>query len=181
MKRPVYLVLTILACMCMTFCNPKTEEKAMVVDNGPAMKARYTAVNTSFNTGNVDGIDTLLSANSVDYAEDTSMHLPKGPAGLKAMVAMFREGSPDLKAEVTMMVTEGDLLMAYGKMSGTNTGPMMGMPPSNKPWSFDFMDAVRFDSDMKMSEHWGVYDQLKMMKDLGLIPPPPAADKKGKK
>lgn len=180
MKRPIYLSLIIVACMCLTLCNPRTEQKAMVVDNGPAMKARYSAVNTAFNTGNVDAIDTLLAANSVDYSEDTTMHLPKGPAGLKAMVGMVREGSPDLKSEIKMMVAEGDLLMVYGTMAGTNTGPMMGMPATNKPWSSDFTDIVRFGPDMKMTEHWGVYDQMKMMKDLGLMPPPPA-DKKGKK
>lgn len=181
MKRPVYLALTIVACICLTFCNPKKEEKAVVVDNGPAMKARFTAVLTAFNTGNVDGIDTLLAANSVDHSEDTAMHLPKGPAGLKAIVGMMREGSPDLKSEIKMMVAEGDLLMAYATFSGTNTGPMMGMPATNKPWSYDFADVIRFGSDMKMTEHWGVYDQMKMMKDLGLIPAPPPADKKGKK
>ena len=178
MKKLVYLAL---AAGFLTACTPKPKENT-VVDNGPAMKARFNVVNDAFNTGNTAAIDTILAESSVDHSEDTTMHLPKGPAGLKQMITMMRAGGPDLKSEIKMMVAEGDLLMVFGTMSGTNTGPMMGMPATNKAWSSDFADVVRFGSDLKMVEHWGVYDNLKLMKDLGLIPSgPPPGDKKAKK
>jgi len=178
MKKLVYLALAV---WLLPGCTPKPKESP-VVDNGPAMKARYTAVNESFNTGNAAGIDTLLAENAVDHSEDTAMHLPKGPAGLKKMIEMVREGETGFKSEIKKMVVEGDILMAFGTMSGTNTGPMMGMPATNKAWSYDFADVVRFGSDLKMVEHWGIYDQFKLMKDLGVIPSgPPPGDKKAKK
>jgi len=143
------------------------------------MKTRYTAINNAFNSGQTEAIDTLVSANSEDHTVDTSMHLPGGPAGLRKMIADMRAGSPDLKSEIRHLAVDGDILIAYGSMSGTNTGPMMGMPPTNKKWSGNFCDVVKFGSDMKMTDHWGVYDDLKIMKDRGLIPsmPPPAASK----
>jgi len=76
------------------------------------------------------------------------------------------------------MVAEGNLLMVYGTMSGTNTGPSMGMPATNKPWSADFTDVIKFGPDLKMTDHWGVNDNLKVMTDLGLLPAPAPADKK---
>lgn len=178
MKKLVYLAIF---AGFLTACTPNPTENK-VVDNGPAMKARFTAVNDCFNTGNTAALDTLLAADAVDHSEDTAMHLPKGPAGLKKMIEMAREGETGFKSEIKQMIVEGDMLMAYGRISGTNTGPMMGMPATNKAWSYDFADVVRFGPDLKMVEHWGVYDNLKLMKDLGLIPPgPPAGDKKAKK
>jgi predicted ester cyclase len=179
MKNLVFLAL---AAGLLTACAPKPKENP-VVDNGPAMKARYTAVNDCFNTGNTAAIDTILAENVIDHSEDTTMHLPKGPAGLKKLIAMYREGETGFKSEIKMMIAEGDVLMAYGTTSGTNTGPMMGMPATNKAWSADFVDIIRFGPDLKMVEHWGVFDQFKMMKDLGMIPSgsPPAKDKKARK
>jgi predicted ester cyclase len=72
------------------------------------------------------------------------------------------------------------MLMVYGTMSGTNSGPMMGMPATGKQYAYDFVDIVRFGDDMKMKEHWGVYDVLKMMTDLGMMGGPPQ-DPKAKK
>jgi predicted ester cyclase len=178
MKKLVYLAL---AAGFLTACTPKPKETPVVVDNGPAMKARFTAVNDCFNTGNTAAIDTLLAEDGIDHAEDTTMHLPKGPAGLKKMIDMVREGETGFKSEIKKMIVEGDMLMAYGTMSGTNTGPMMGMPATNKAWSYDFADVIRFGPDLKMVEHWGVYDHLKLLKDLGVIPSGPPKDKKGKK
>ncbi len=178
MKKLIYLAL---AAGFLYACAPKPVENP-VVDNGPAMKARYMAVNDAFNTGNTAAIDTILAETAIDHSEDTTLHLPKGPAGLKKMIEMYREGETGFKSEIKMMVVEGDILMAFGTTSGTNTGPMMGMPATNKAWSADFADIVKFGPDLKMVEHWGVFDQLKMMKDLGMIPSgPPPSDKKAKK
>jgi len=163
-------------------CNPTAGDKTESGERSADMKARFTVLNQAFNTGQTEAIDSLLSANSEDHTVDTAMHSPKGPAGLKQMIAEMRSGSPDLKSEIKHMAVDGDILIAYGTISGTNSGPMMGMPATNKKWSGNFCDVVKFGSDMKMTDHWGVYDDLKIMKDLGLIPsmPPPAAAVNGK-
>jgi predicted ester cyclase len=134
-----------------------------------AMKARYTILNDCFNSGNTAAIDTLLSPNSVDHTPDTSMHLPQGAAGLKQFIDMIRTGTPDLKSVISYMAVDSNILITYGTVSGTNTGPMMGMPATNKHWSADFADVIQFDASMKMTDHWGVFDQMKMMMDCGMM------------
>ena len=182
MKRFITVSAIALIGLWMYSCMPKAAETPTVVDNGPAMKARYTALITAMNAGQLDAMDTLLDMNVVDHMEDTSMHLAKGLAGAKQMMKMYLESSPDLKQDVKMVTTDGDILIAFGTMSGTNTGAMMGMAATNKAWSSDFCDVLRFGADMKMAEHWGLFDQLKMMKDLGMMPgEPQAMPKKGKK
>ncbi|MEZ5417097.1 MAG: hypothetical protein R2708_07125 [Vicinamibacterales bacterium] len=37
------------------------------------------------------------------------------------------------------------------------------------------IDIIRFDSDGRAREHWGIVDQLAMMQQLGAIPSEPPA------
>lgn len=66
----------------------------------------------------------------------------------------------------------GDTVLAYFTTTGTNSGPFMGKPATNKTISFEGVDIIRVKNG-KAVEHWGVYDNLKMMQQLGMMPPPP--------
>ena len=169
MKTFFYLAVLVGTSMCLNFCVQKKEEKP-ASDKSAAMKATFIVLNACYNTGNTEAVDTILSANSIEHPVDTTMTMPKGPGGLKQFIAMMRRGSPDLKTEIRMMAADGDLLWVYGMMSGTNTGDLMRRPATNKRWSSPYVDIVRFNSEIKIIEHWGVYDQFKMMRDLGTIP-----------
>ena len=48
----------------------------------------------------------------------------------------------------------------------------MGMPATNKKIDVEGVDIIRFKNG-KAVEHWGVYDNMKMMQQLGMMPPPP--------
>jgi predicted ester cyclase len=174
-KIPVFLVCA--ALIVLAACNGQMGNKSEPGNNDKAamMKERYRILDKCFSTGNTAAIDTLVIDNVIDHSEDTAMHLPKGKEGLKQLVAMMRQGTPDLTSDIKYMAVDGDILMVYGTMGGTNSGPMQGMPATNKKWSADYADVIRFDNNMKMAEHWGLYDQVKIMKDLGMMPPPPGA------
>ena len=174
MKNILTLMITVIAVLIMAGCN-QSSKMAGNNDKADQMKARFTALNDAFSTGNTAAIDTLLAADAEDHSADPSMNLPKGPAGLKQLIQMYRTSSPDMKSEIKFMAVNDDILIAYGTASGTNTGAMMGMPATGKSWSADFSDVVKFGSDMKMTDHWGVFDEVKMMKDCGMMPSMPMA------
>jgi len=58
---------------------------------------------------------------------------------------------------------------AYG------SGPFMGMPPTGKAIRVQLIDIIRFDDDGLAREHWGVFDAMKMMQQLGVVPDGPPA------
>ena len=87
---------------------------------------------------------------------------------------MFRSAFPDLRMEAHEMVGEDDLVCARGTMSGTHKGEFMGMPPSGKRFEVEGFDMVRI-RDGQMHEHWGVFDTMTMMQQLGAIPEQPPA------
>ncbi len=149
-------------------------------DNSAAHKAAMMKIYEAFNTGNVDSLDNYVAEDMMDHQMDTMITQKQGIAGLKETIGVMRGAFPDLKFTVKAMATSGDTLLSYIAFSGTNTGMMMGMPPTNKSFSIDGADVVIF-KDGKLAEHWGVEDDLGMMKQLGMMPPPPMDMKKDMK
>ena len=49
----------------------------------------------------------------------------------------------------------------------------MGMPPTAKSVDVQFIDIIRFGDDGLAHEHWGVFDLMAMMQQLGAIPDGP--------
>jgi predicted ester cyclase len=70
------------------------------------------------------------------------------------------------------MIAVGDRVATRFVAPGTQRGELMGIPPSGKPVTMTGMDLVRF-ANGKAVEHWGNGDDLGMMQQLGVIPPPP--------
>jgi predicted ester cyclase len=48
------------------------------------------------------------------------------------------------------------------------------MPATGESVSVQLIDIVRFGEDGLAREHWGVFDQMAIMTQLGAIPGPPA-------
>ena len=72
-------------------------------------------------------------------------------------------------ARADRIVAEEDSVAVYGKVSGTNTGPMMGTPPTGKRATFAYMDIYRIAGG-QVVESWHVEDIAGMLGQLGLMP-----------
>jgi predicted ester cyclase len=142
-----------------------------------SMKAAYTALSAAWDAGKVDEFDKYVSANSVDH---TMMHGQEaGLAGMKKMAAEMKVGFPDEKSTIDAMYADSNMLIARFTITGTNSGPMMGMPPTNKKIT-DVMgiEMMRWDNG-KFVEHWGLLDDHTMMSQLGLMPQHPMSTDSG--
>jgi predicted ester cyclase len=121
------------------------------------------------NAGRLDLCDRYLAADRVDYQD---YGLPPGSAdgheGFKKVLGTFCEAFPDLHLEIEFMIAEGDRLMGYISTTGTHTGPFMGIAPTGKSFKANGTDIFRFNDDGKVVTHWGVFDTLGMMRQLGI-------------
>jgi steroid delta-isomerase-like uncharacterized protein len=81
----------------------------------------------------------------------------------------WRTAMPDLKLTVVMMVTERDLVTVLWNAEGTNTGEGNGLPATGKKVQGRGITIWRIVNG-KIREEWSEFDQLRMMKQLGLIP-----------
>jgi predicted ester cyclase len=92
-----------------------------------------------------------------------------GRGALAQAIAMFRTGLPDLEVTVEREVAEGDLVVAYGLISGTHTGELMGIPPTGKRTSFAYVD-LHWVAGGGIVEFWHVEDIAGMLGQLGPLP-----------
>jgi steroid delta-isomerase-like uncharacterized protein len=115
---------------------------------------------------------------SESYVERTPM--PGGTAdkaGAIAMFTMMREQTPDMHIDVDDVIASGNKVVVHSTMTGTDTlGFMPGMPPTGKPFAMEAIDVFTFDDAGMNTEHYGVYDMMGTMGQLGLLPTPPGQD-----
>ena len=71
------------------------------------------------------------------------------------------------------MVAEGDSVISYNRISGTQTGEFMGVPATQQHFEISNADICRFTADGMIAEHWGVLDMVGLLRQLGVMPPAP--------
>ncbi|TFW29213.1 ester cyclase [Duganella callida] len=110
-----------------------------------------------------DFIDRTLPAGRVQGVE--------GP--LQAS-AFFRTAVPDLKAEATHIVPNGDMVSVRLHFSGHFTGKFGDVQGQGQTIDFQAFDLYHV-VDGRIAENWHLEDNLTLMQQLGLIPGPQSA------
>ena len=121
------------------------------------------------NEGDVSIVDELIAPDFFNHEAPPGRN--RGPESVRWLATMLRTAFPNLHFTIEELVAEGDTVVGRLTMSGTHEGPLMGMPPTGRSMRQDHMHFVRF-RDGKAIEHWGVRDDLGMMRQLGVIPEP---------
>ncbi len=122
-----------------------------------------------WNEKNLDAIDELIAAEQIDHSLPPG--LPAGREGAKTFIGMYLNAFPDTKMTIEDVVAEGDKVVTRWIATGTHTGELMGIPATGKQVTVTGLDINRY-SDGKSVEHWGQFDQMGMMQQLGVIPVP---------
>jgi steroid delta-isomerase-like uncharacterized protein len=125
-------------------------------------------VEALFNRGELDRVEEFVTDDFVNHeawpGEDP------GYEGFRLRLRRLREAIPDLRMEVHEALAEGDLVAYRATLSGTQTGPLQGIPPTGRRFSAQQMHFLRM-RDGRASEHWACRDDLGMLMQLGIIPP----------
>jgi len=117
--------------------------------------------------GRLDVIDELIAEDLVDHIEVPGLE-GSGRERYRANAQMVRTAFPDFRNPLDLIVAEGDIAVSYGRMVGTNTGEMMGMPPTGKAIDVPTFGMLRFRNGQAI-ERWGAHDNMEMMQQLGLL------------
>ncbi len=133
-------------------------------ENKALTKRFYEEVMNAHNLANVK---SYCTNDFIDHNPSPG-HTGKGLDDLTAQLNEMLTALPDLHVSADFMVAEEDTVVAYLTMTGTNTGPFGNMPASNKSVKINGVDIVHI-KDGKATERWGVFDDLSLMTQLGMV------------
>jgi len=131
------------------------------MDHTATLRRMYDLINAQ----DIDAFGELLAADFVEHEE-----LPAGAPtreGVKEFFRMQIAAFPDLKMTVQDVIVGGDKVVARARFTGTHTGEFMGMPATGRSVDVPLIDIMRFADDGLVHEHWGVFDAMAMMRQLG--------------
>lgn len=119
------------------------------------------------NRGEPSGLRQLWVADGTERFPDRTCR------GIDEIVAYFEEvlaAISDWHMELVTIVEQGEDVFAQWHLTGTHTGPIMGIEPTGKALTIDGMDhfVVR---DGKIVSNYVVFDQMQYARQLGLMPP----------
>jgi steroid delta-isomerase-like uncharacterized protein len=120
--------------------------------------------------GDIDGFGDQVADDFVEHEENPGFERSK--AGVIQMFRAYRAAFPDLRMEAEDVLVDGDKVVARVRATGTHQGEFMGMPATGNSVDVQLIDIMRFGEDGLAHEHWGVFDALGMMQQLGAIEAP---------
>jgi steroid delta-isomerase-like uncharacterized protein len=123
----------------------------------------------AFNHGNLNIVDELVSADLT--AHMSSWGLPASRLGLKQMIANLRAAFPDLHCTIEDEIGEGDKIAAHWTIRGTHRGSLFGNLPTGRPVEVQGFIFARISAG-RIVENWIMIDQMYMLQQLGIVPPP---------
>ncbi len=124
------------------------------------------------NAGDVEGMGDVLAGDFVEHEETPGLGPTKDD--VKAFFSMFIGAFPNLRFDPEDVLVSGDKVVARSRVTGTHEGEFMGVPATGKGIDVQAIDIVRFGDDGLVHEHWGIFDAMTMMQQLGIVPGPPA-------
>ena len=121
------------------------------------------------NNNRFELIDELYAT---DYVEHTP---PPGVAptreGFKQTALALKKAFPDLRYTIDDVVDSGDKIVHRLTASGTMKADFAGMPATGKHATWTEIHIGRVVNG-RLTEHWGLIDQLSMLVQLGVVQSP---------
>jgi steroid delta-isomerase-like uncharacterized protein len=93
----------------------------------------------------------------------------RGPAGYLELLAMLRNGFPDIHWTLEETITEGDKVAARFRMEGTHRGDFFGITPTGKTISVRALNFYQL-ADGQIVREQGQPDLLGILRQIGAAP-----------
>ncbi len=142
------------------------------LDANKELVRRFAA---AINAADWDAFDELLTPDFARHSQATPDVQVRSRDQFKAIQESFLETVPDQQVRLEMLVAEADKVAAYAVHSGTQTGAMGQIPPTGRSFESRFMSIFRIE-DGRIAELWVEWDNLAILSQLGVFPPPAPTD-----
>jgi steroid delta-isomerase-like uncharacterized protein len=142
------------------------------LQNNKAIVRRY--VDEVQNGHSIEALESIYSRNFIDHMNSFD-GLFQGIEGLKMGYVEMLKAFPDFRVIIHDQIAEGDKVVTYKTVMGTHREEFRGIPATGKKVEYQSIYIFRIENN-KISEYWGLQDELKLMQQLGVV----AKDNSGK-
>jgi predicted ester cyclase len=139
------------------------------MDPAAQMRKAYELINAH----DIEAFGDMLSDDFVEHEALEGFAPTK--EGVKEFFTANIAAFSDLRFEPEDVFAGGDKAVGRFRMVGTHDGDFMAMSATGKRVDVAGIDIIRFDESGVAVEHWGAFDTMAMMQQLGLAPDGPAA------
>jgi len=163
-RRLVTLLVALIVVTSMLGCNNEAEQEARNKD----------VVIQAFDAISNQGYEALSQYFAQDYRRYCQASPEAKVESLGDMIVFLKEwyqAFPDATVETHMIAAEGDLVAVYITFAGTHEAPMGDIPATGKRMESETFGFHRL-KDGKIVETWVTWDNVAILKQLGLFPPP---------
>ena len=145
-------------------------------------KALVRKIYQATETGDAAILDAVVTDDVIEHPLNPGQ--PPGREALKQIFGGFSVLVPDLRITVEDIIVGGDRAAVRSTVTGTPTGPYLGVDPAGRPMRFEAIDIWRIEDGL-VAEGWHVEDFVAALVDWGAVTfasrprdvtPPPAAD-----
>jgi predicted ester cyclase len=118
------------------------------------------------NKKNIELIDELFSVNFLNH---TPLHgLSSDRSGMRQLLSMTYVAFPDGVVSVEDQISSQGKVWTRKSFSGTHTGPLRGIAATGSKVTYGVFDILKIQGG-KIVEHWGLADQLSLLRQTGVI------------
>jgi steroid delta-isomerase-like uncharacterized protein len=152
------------------FCD-RQEIQGITEEEAKAVTYQILKIWNEGDTGIADGL----------YDSDYVRHhpVPSASASLEDFINTVktnREVYPDYRLAFDEIITEGDRIIAFATVTGTNTGPLEGRPATGKTIRMNGIYVYRIKGG-RIAEEWTYFNLLSYYQQLGYALAPPENQK----
>lgn len=166
----------IILALAIVACNQEKTSPAAITD-AAAMKASVDAKKAdvvkkfypALQNGDWTAIEKMMASDFTDHSPWTPKSGLVGRDTAIHMLKSIRESFPNMKYEILRTAVDGDYVFVHYRFTGSNDGPYMGMPATNKKLDFTGVDLIQM-KDSLVTAHWDYGDNITYMKQMGLMP-----------
>ena len=121
------------------------------------------------NNSKFELIDELYATNYVEHTPAPGIAPTR--EGFKQTAIALKTAFPDLRYTIEDVIESGDKIVHRLTASGTMKADFLGMPATGKHATWTEIHIGRVVNG-RLTDHWGVIDQLSMLVQLGVIASP---------
>jgi steroid delta-isomerase-like uncharacterized protein len=144
---------------------PEAGGTELIEDNKALIRQFFEQV---WNRGSAEAIDRFIAENAAGNDADFGT----GREGFKRQWRKWREAFPDLHFEIEEIVAEGDTVVTRWTLTGTQTGPFLGIPATGRSIRVGGMSLDHLENSVLVSGFDG-WDNFGLRQQLGAIPEDP--------